>query len=74
MKLNRLLKMSLSSVYNNKIRSFLTMLGIIIGISSVIVLVGMGEGTKAASSFTNTAAWYQPHNSKFNRRQKYIII
>ena len=46
MKLNRLLKMSLSSVYNNKIRSFLTMLGIIIGISSVIVLVGMGEGTK----------------------------
>ena len=46
MKLNRLLTMSLSSVYNNKIRSFLTMLGIIIGISSVIVLVGMGEGTK----------------------------
>lgn len=27
-------------------RSFLTMLGIIIGISSVIVLVGIGEGTK----------------------------
>jgi ABC-type antimicrobial peptide transport system, permease component len=46
MKLNRLLTMSLSSVYNNKVRSFLTMLGIIIGISSVIVLVGMGEGTK----------------------------
>lgn len=46
MKLNRLIKMSLSSVYNNKTRSFLTMLGIIIGISSVIVLVGMGEGTK----------------------------
>jgi putative ABC transport system permease protein len=46
MKLNRLVTMSLSSVYNNKIRSFLTMLGIIIGISSVIVLVGMGEGTK----------------------------
>lgn len=46
MKLNRLVTMSLSSVYNNKVRSFLTMLGIIIGISSVIVLVGMGEGTK----------------------------
>lgn len=46
MKLNRLIKMSMSSVYSNKIRSFLTMLGIIIGISSVIVLVGMGEGTK----------------------------
>lgn len=46
MRFNRLIKMSLSSVYSNKIRSFLTMLGIIIGISSVIVLVGMGEGTK----------------------------
>lgn len=46
MKFNKLLKMSISSVASNKIRSFLTMLGIIIGISSVIVLVGMGEGTK----------------------------
>jgi putative ABC transport system permease protein len=46
MKFSKLLKMSISSVYSNKLRSFLTMLGIIIGISSVIVLVGMGEGTK----------------------------
>lgn len=38
--------MALSSVWSNKMRSFLTMLGIIIGISSVIVLVGIGEGTK----------------------------
>ncbi|WP_027622998.1 ABC transporter permease [Clostridium lundense] len=47
MKLRKLFKMALSSVWNNKMRSFLTMLGIIIGISSVIVLVGIGEGTKA---------------------------
>lgn len=46
MKFSRLLKMAISSVWANKMRSFLTMLGIIIGISSVIVLVGMGEGTK----------------------------
>jgi putative ABC transport system permease protein len=46
MKFSRLLKMAISSVWSNKIRSFLTMLGIIIGISSVIVLVGIGEGTK----------------------------
>jgi len=46
MKLTKLLKIALASVWSNKMRSFLTMLGIIIGISSVIVLVGMGEGTK----------------------------
>jgi putative ABC transport system permease protein len=46
MKIIRLLKMAMSSVLHNKMRSFLTMLGIIIGISSVSVLVGMGEGTK----------------------------
>lgn len=38
--------MAVSSVLANKMRSFLTMLGIIIGISSVIALVGMGQGTK----------------------------
>ncbi|MFL0245420.1 ABC transporter permease [Candidatus Clostridium stratigraminis] len=46
MKFSRLVKMALSSVWNNKMRSFLTMLGIIIGISSVIILVGMGQGTQ----------------------------
>lgn len=46
MRFSKLIKMALSSVWNNKMRSFLTMLGIIIGISSVIVLVGMGQGTQ----------------------------
>lgn len=46
MRLTKLIKVAMSSVWNNKMRSFLTMLGIIIGISSVIILVGMGEGTK----------------------------
>lgn len=46
MKLRKLFKMAMSSIWSNKVRSFLTMLGIIIGISSVIILVGIGEGTK----------------------------
>lgn len=46
MRFSKLIKMAASSVLANKMRSFLTMLGIIIGISSVIVLVGMGQGTK----------------------------
>src|SRR4030067_1985867 len=40
------IKMALSSIWANKARSFLTMLGIIIGISSVVSLMAMGEGVK----------------------------
>lgn len=50
MRFTKLVKIALSSVWNNKMRSFLTMLGIIIGISSVIILVGIGQGTQKAVS------------------------
>jgi putative ABC transport system permease protein len=39
------IKMALSSIKNNKLRAILTMLGIIIGVSSVIVLVSMAQGS-----------------------------
>jgi putative ABC transport system permease protein len=39
-------KMALESIKGNKLRSFLTMLGIIIGISSVITIVSLGQGGK----------------------------
>lgn len=39
------IRMCLKNVVSNKLRSFLTMLGIIIGISSVIILVGFTQGT-----------------------------
>lgn len=41
----QLLKMAIKSIITNKIRSFLTMLGIIIGIASVIILIAMGQGS-----------------------------
>ncbi|WP_081954465.1 ABC transporter permease [Neobacillus niacini] len=37
--------MALKSIKGNKIRAFLTMLGIIIGVSSVIVMVAIGQGS-----------------------------
>ena len=40
-------KMALYNIKENKGRSFLTMLGIIIGISSVITIVSIGSGLKA---------------------------
>lgn len=43
--IKNILKMSLRNIVNNKLRSALTMLGLVIGIASVIVLVGIGNGT-----------------------------
>ena len=40
------IKMPVHNIMANKGRSFLTMLGIIIGIASVIAIVSVGEGTK----------------------------
>ncbi|MDO4293228.1 MAG: ABC transporter permease [Eubacteriales bacterium] len=41
------LKIALMNIRSNKGRSFLTMLGIIIGISSVIMIISVGNGIKA---------------------------
>lgn len=41
------IKMAVQNIRANKGRSFLTMLGIIIGIASVIAIVSIGEGTKS---------------------------
>ncbi|MEE1224435.1 MAG: ABC transporter permease [Clostridia bacterium] len=44
MGLGKCFKMAISSIINNKMRSFLTMLGIIIGIAAVIILVSVMNG------------------------------
>ncbi len=45
-------KMAWKAIYTNKMRSFLTMLGIIIGVTSLVVLVSIVNG--ATSSVTDT--------------------
>ena len=42
-----ILASSIKNIVNNKLRSLLTMLGLVIGIASVIVLVGIGNGTSS---------------------------
>lgn len=37
-------KFALSSIMGHKMRSFLTMLGIIIGVASVVVIMALGQG------------------------------
>ncbi len=44
MKLSKTFQLAISSIISNKMRSFLTMLGVIIGIMAVIVLVSIMDG------------------------------
>lgn len=46
MNINNLISIALRALVNNKMRGFLTMLGIIIGVSSVIIMLAIGEGSK----------------------------
>ena len=46
MNISNLFKVSLRAVANNKMRSFLSMLGIIIGVAAVIIMMAIGQGSK----------------------------
>jgi len=46
MRWHKLILVALKSIARNKMRSLLTMLGIIIGVASVITMVALGEGSQ----------------------------
>jgi putative ABC transport system permease protein len=47
MRLGNLIGVALKSIRKNRMRSILTMLGIIIGVGAVIIMVSLGKGTQA---------------------------
>ena len=55
MNIFQLLSIAWQGLFSNKLRSGLTVLGIIIGIASVITLLGIGEGAKAEAEKQVTA-------------------
>jgi len=46
MKISNLIRIAWRALFRNKIRTFLTMLGIIIGVASVISMIAIGQGSK----------------------------
>ena len=46
MNISNLFKIAIKALNNNKMRCFLTMLGIIIGVASVITMLAIGQGSK----------------------------
>ncbi len=70
---NELFKMSVRTLTSNKLRSSLTMLGIIIGNASVITLLGVGKGAQrlATNQLSNLGAnvlFIVPGNNNTRRR------
>ncbi len=45
MKLTNLFKIAIAAIIRNKMRSFLTMLGIVIGVAAVIAMLAIGQGS-----------------------------
>lgn len=52
MNIKSVTKMAFQSIFSNKMRTFLTMLGIIIGVFAVVVLISIGQG--ATSGVTDS--------------------
>lgn len=50
MNITNLFKIAFKALVNNKMRAFLTMLGIIIGVASVITMIAIGQGSKKSIS------------------------
>lgn len=48
MKISEAARIAWEAILKNKIRSFLTMLGVIIGVAAVIIMVGISAGTEAS--------------------------
>ena len=68
----------ISAIRGNKMRSLLTMLGIIIGVASVLAMIAIGDGAKiivlkdaqklgGANQFTMYRTWYKQVNGRWTR-------
>ena len=68
----------IAAIRNNKLRSLLTMLGIIIGVAAVLAMIAIGDGAKVivlqdaqklggANQFTMYRTWYKRENNRWIR-------
>lgn len=72
------LSVGISAIRSNKMRSLLTMLGIIIGVAAVLAMIAIGDGAKiivmrdaqklgGANQFTMYRTWYKQENNRWVR-------
>ena len=51
MRLNDLISMALKNLFSRKLRTFLTVLGVVIGATSIIVMLSLGFGLQQTQTF-----------------------
>ena len=62
-----LLKLAWQSILKNKMRTVLTMLGIVIGVGAVIVMVAVGNGRAEADREADQQPRHEPHHHHAGR-------
>jgi putative ABC transport system permease protein len=65
---------ALSGIWGNKMRAILTMFGIIVGISSVIMIVSIGQGFKTSISRQFDAIGLERFNIRLNSGEDTVVI
>lgn len=75
MNISNLSKIALNALLRNKFRAFLTMLGVIIGVASVIAMLAIGEGSKKSiqdqiSSMGSNLVMVMPGTQSFSGVQQ----
>lgn len=68
MRIDDLLRMAFMNLWRRKLRAFLTVLGMIIGVTSIVIMVSLGIGIQKAilDSFANVGSLTQIQVSSFN--------
>ena len=79
------ISVGISAIYSNKMRSLLTMLGIIIGVAAVLAMISIGDGAKeivlrdaekmgGANQFMMFRTWYKRVGNRLvrNRSNEYL--
>jgi putative ABC transport system permease protein len=68
MRSRRVMRVAWRGLVANKLRTFLMMLGIIVGISALTVIMAVGEGTKAELAQRASQMWSQCHVTVFAKQ------
>ena len=70
MKHSTLLKVAAESILKNKMRTLLTMLGIVIGVGAVIVMVAIGNGAQPQIEASIRKPRHEPHHDHADVEQR----
>ena len=79
MLLHEVLRVAFASLRTNMLRSLLTMLGIVIGVASVITMIALGTGAENAvndklAKLGTTVLWINPQRVKVSMNALHQIL